>query len=35
VSADAVRTFLTMSEAGVGPEQGQAAAIPSRARRAK
>ena len=35
VSGDAVRTFLRMSEAGVGPEQGQAAAIPSRARRAK
>ena len=33
VSGDAVRTFLRMSEAGVGPEEGQAAAVPSRARR--
>ncbi len=35
VSGDAVRTFLRMSEAGVGPEQGQAAAVPSRLRRSK
>ena len=35
VSGDAVRTFLRMSEAGVGPEEGQAGAIPARARRAK
>ncbi|HYX45954.1 MAG TPA: EAL domain-containing protein [Sphingomicrobium sp.] len=34
VSGDAVRSFLRMSEAGVGPEEGQAGAIPSRARRA-
>jgi diguanylate cyclase (GGDEF)-like protein len=32
ISAEAVRTFLRMSEAGVGPEQGQAAAIPAKAR---
>jgi diguanylate cyclase (GGDEF)-like protein len=32
ISGDAVSTFLRMSEAGVGPEQGQAAAIPAKAR---
>jgi diguanylate cyclase (GGDEF)-like protein len=35
VSGDAVRTFLRMSEAGVGPEEGQAGAIPSKVRRSK
>jgi diguanylate cyclase (GGDEF)-like protein len=35
VSSDAVRTFLRMSEAGVGPEEGQAAAVPSRLRRSR
>jgi diguanylate cyclase (GGDEF)-like protein len=34
VSGEAVRTFLRMSEAGVGPEQGHAA-IPSKARRSR
>ena len=34
VSGDAVRTFLRMSEAGVGPEEGQAGAVPSKSRRA-
>jgi EAL domain-containing protein (putative c-di-GMP-specific phosphodiesterase class I) len=33
VSGDAVKTFLRMSEKGVGPEEGQAGAIPSRVRR--
>ena len=33
VSADAVRTFLRMSDAGVAPEEGQAGAIPSKVRR--
>jgi EAL domain-containing protein (putative c-di-GMP-specific phosphodiesterase class I) len=33
VSGEAVRTFLRMSEAGVGPEEGQAGALPSKARR--
>jgi diguanylate cyclase (GGDEF)-like protein len=33
VSGDAVRTFLRMSEAGVGPEEGQACAVPSKLRR--
>lgn len=33
VSGDAVRTFLRMSEAGVGPEQGQLGAMPSKVRR--
>ncbi|HEY8435322.1 MAG TPA: bifunctional diguanylate cyclase/phosphodiesterase, partial [Sphingomicrobium sp.] len=33
VSADAVRSFLRMSDAGVSPEEGQAGAIPSRVRR--
>ena len=35
VSGDAVRTFLRMSEAGVGPEEGQAAAVPGKARRSR
>jgi EAL domain-containing protein (putative c-di-GMP-specific phosphodiesterase class I) len=35
ISADAVRTFLRMSDAGVGPEQGQAGAVPARARRSR
>ena len=35
VSSDAVRTFLRMSEAGVGPEEGQAGAVPSKARRSR
>jgi diguanylate cyclase (GGDEF)-like protein len=35
VSGDAVRTFLRMSEAGIGPEEGQAGAIPSKLRRNK
>jgi len=35
VSGDAVRTFLRMSEAGIGPEEGQAGAIPSKIRRSK
>ncbi|HEY7005055.1 MAG TPA: EAL domain-containing protein [Sphingomicrobium sp.] len=35
VSGDAVRTFLRMSEAGVGPEEGQAGAIPSKASRGR
>jgi diguanylate cyclase (GGDEF)-like protein len=35
VSGDAVRTFLRMSEAGVGPEEGQAGAIPSKLRRTR
>jgi len=35
VSGDAVRSFLRMSEAGVGPEQGQSGAIPSRLRRSR
>ena len=35
VSGDAVRSFLRMSEAGVGPEQGQAGAIPSKLRRSR
>jgi len=34
VSSDAVRTFLRMSEAGVGPEEGQASAVP-KARRSR
>ena len=33
VSADAVRTFLRMSDAGVGPEEGRSGAVPSKARR--
>jgi EAL domain-containing protein (putative c-di-GMP-specific phosphodiesterase class I) len=33
VSADAVRSFLRMSDAGVGPEEGQAGAIPAKVRR--
>lgn len=33
VSGDAVKSFLRMSETGVGPEEGQAGAIPSRVRR--
>ena len=33
VSADAVRTFLRMSDAGVGPEEGQIGALPPKARR--
>jgi len=33
VSADAVRSFLRMSDAGVSPEEGQTGAIPSRVRR--
>jgi diguanylate cyclase (GGDEF)-like protein len=33
VSGDAVRTFLRMSEAGVGPEEGQSGAVPARVRR--
>jgi diguanylate cyclase (GGDEF)-like protein len=33
VSGDAVRTFLRMSEAGVGPEEGMTGAVPSKARR--
>jgi diguanylate cyclase (GGDEF)-like protein len=33
VSGDAVRSFLRMSEAGVGPEEGQPGAVPSRVRR--
>ena len=32
VSADAVRTFLRMSDAGVGPEEGHSAALPSKFR---
>jgi EAL domain-containing protein (putative c-di-GMP-specific phosphodiesterase class I) len=35
VSADAVRSFLRMSDAGVGPEQGQAAAVPAKVRRSR
>ncbi len=35
VSGDAVRTFLRMSEAGVGPEEGQAGAVPSKLRRSR
>ena len=35
VSGEAVRTFLRMSEAGVGPEEGQAGAIPSRVRQSR
>jgi EAL domain-containing protein (putative c-di-GMP-specific phosphodiesterase class I) len=35
VSSDAVRTFLRMSEAGVGPEEGQAGAVPAKARRTR
>jgi diguanylate cyclase (GGDEF)-like protein len=35
VSGDAVRTFLRMSEAGVGPEEGQAGAVPTKARRSR
>jgi EAL domain-containing protein (putative c-di-GMP-specific phosphodiesterase class I) len=35
VSADAVRSFLRMSEAGVGPEEGQAGAVPSKLRRSR
>jgi diguanylate cyclase (GGDEF)-like protein len=35
ISADAVRSFLRMSEAGVGPEEGQAGAIPSKVRRSR
>jgi EAL domain-containing protein (putative c-di-GMP-specific phosphodiesterase class I) len=35
VSADAVRTFLRMSEAQVGPEEGQAGALPSKLRRSR
>ncbi|HEY4070215.1 MAG TPA: EAL domain-containing protein [Sphingomicrobium sp.] len=35
VSGDAVRTFLRMSEAGVGPEEGQAGAIPAKASRSR
>jgi len=33
VSGDAVRSFLRMSEAGVGPEEGQLGAMPSKVRR--
>jgi diguanylate cyclase (GGDEF)-like protein len=33
VSGDAVRTFLTMSDAGVGPEEGQSGALPKARRR--
>ena len=35
ISADAVRSFLRMSDAGVGPEQGQAGAVPARVRRSR
>ncbi|MGE5564425.1 MAG: putative bifunctional diguanylate cyclase/phosphodiesterase [Bacillota bacterium] len=35
ISGDAVRSFLRMSDAKVGPEEGQAAAIPSKARRGR
>ncbi len=35
ISGDAVRTFLRMSEAKVGPEEGQSGAIPSKVRRAR
>ena len=35
VSGDAVRSFLRMSDAGVGPEEGQSGAIPSRLRRSR
>jgi EAL domain-containing protein (putative c-di-GMP-specific phosphodiesterase class I) len=35
VSGEAVRSFLRMSEAGVGPEEGQAGAVPSRARKTR
>jgi diguanylate cyclase (GGDEF)-like protein len=35
ISGDAVRSFLRMSEAGVGPEEGQAGAIPSKLRRSR
>jgi EAL domain-containing protein (putative c-di-GMP-specific phosphodiesterase class I) len=35
ISADAVRTFLRMSEARVGPEEGQAGALPSKLRRSR
>ena len=33
VSGDAVRTFLRMSDAGAGPEEGQTGAVPTRIRR--
>jgi diguanylate cyclase (GGDEF)-like protein len=33
VSGDAVRSFLSMSEAGVGPEEGKSGAVPSRVQR--
>ena len=35
VSGDAVRSFLRMSDAGVGPEEGQSGAVPSKARRSR
>ncbi|HEY8592952.1 MAG TPA: EAL domain-containing protein [Sphingomicrobium sp.] len=35
VSSDAVKTFLRMSEAGIGPEQGLPGAIPARVRRSR
>ena len=35
VSADAVRSFLRMSDAGVGPEEGRSGAVPSKARRSR
>jgi diguanylate cyclase (GGDEF)-like protein len=35
VSGDAVRSFLRMSEAGVGPEEGQAGAVPSKVRKSR
>ena len=35
ISGEAVRSFLRMSEAGVGPEEGQSGAIPSKLRRSR
>ena len=35
VSSDAVRSFLSMSEAGVGPEEGKSGAVPSRVQRSR
>ncbi|HKO17426.1 MAG TPA: hypothetical protein VJU82_00920, partial [Acidobacteriaceae bacterium] len=35
ISGDAVRSFLNMSEAGVGPEEGQSGAIPSKLRHSR
>jgi diguanylate cyclase (GGDEF)-like protein len=35
VSGDAVRSFLSMSEAGVGPEEGKSGAVPSKVQRSR